>query len=329
MGEPTGGTLDYDGDVDVFVFEAEQERFYEIHVTPGTLEDPTLELSDADGAFLDYNDDYGDSLASRLIWPAPASGDYHLTVGGYGTGSYTLTVTPIVITDDHANLQSGATATAVGEPAEGTLDYDGDEDVFVFEAQQQRIYDIHVTPGTLEDSVLELWDADGFELAYNDDYGYSPASRLIWQAPETGSHYLAVGGYGTGSYTLTVTLTDIADDHADLQSGATAAAVGEATEGALDHDYDVDYFVFEAQQGQIYDIHVTLGTLEDSVLDLWDADGFHLANNDDYGDSLASRLIWRASASGDYYVSVGGYGTRTGSYALAIGTAQATDDAST
>ncbi|MCY4630568.1 MAG: PPC domain-containing protein, partial [bacterium] len=326
IGEPTDGTLDYDGDVDVFVFEAQQERIYEIHVTPGTLEDPTLELSDADGAFLDYNDDYGGSLASRLAWRAPASGDYYLSVGGFGTGSYTLTVTLIDITDDHANLQGSATAAAIGEPTDGAIDYDGDVDVFVFEAQQERIYEIHVTPGTLEDPTLELSDADGFYLVNNDDYGDSPASGLTWPAPATGDYYLTVGGYGTGSYTVTVTLTDITDDHANLQSGASTAAIGEPTDGAIDYDDDVDYFAFEARQGQLYEIHVTLGTLEDSVLDLWDADGFYLADNDDYGDSLASRLIWQAPASVDYYVAVGGFGTRTGSYTLTVTLIDITDD---
>ena len=115
-------------------------------------------------------------------------------------------------TDDHANLHSGASTAAIGEPTDGTLDYDGDVDVFVFEAQQERIYEIHVTPGTLEDPTLELSDADGAFLDYNDDYGGSLASRLAWRAPASGDYYLSVGGFGTGSYTLTVTISDITDD---------------------------------------------------------------------------------------------------------------------
>ena len=58
---------------------------------------------------------------------------------------------------------------------------------------------------TLGDSLLALFDLDGSELAYNDDHGDSFASRIVWEAPGSSNYYVEVGGYGTGSYTLTVT----------------------------------------------------------------------------------------------------------------------------
>ena len=45
---------------------------------------------------------------------------------------------------------------------------------------------------------------------------------------------------------------------------------------------------------------MALGTLNDSVMALLDADGWSVAENDDYGDSAASRIIWEALESGDY-----------------------------
>ena len=52
-----------------------------------------------------------------------------------------------------------------------------------------------------------VYDADYWELDYNDDYGDSTASQLVWEAPNSGEYYIAVGGYDieTGDYTLTVT----------------------------------------------------------------------------------------------------------------------------
>ena len=46
--------------------------------------------------------------------------------------------------------------------------------------------------------------------------------------------------------------------------------------------------------GQLYQIDVALGTLDDSELTLRDSDGWRLGSNDDHGDSSASRIVWRA-----------------------------------
>ena len=63
--------------------------------------------------------------------------------------------------------------------------------------------------GSLEDSVVSLLRADGWELAFNDDRDEeSLASLISWSAPESGSYFVEVGsfdGFGTGSYTLSVT----------------------------------------------------------------------------------------------------------------------------
>ena len=106
------------------------------------------------------------------------------------------------------------------------------------------------------------------------------------------------------------------DDHADSPAGASAVDVGEPVEGTLEYVEDVDYFVFEAEEGVSYEIDVTLGTLSDSLLTLYGADEWELAHNDDVADSLASRLHWTAPESGDYYVEVAGFDS--GSYALTV-----------
>ena len=110
--------------------------------------------------------------------------------------------------------------------------------------------------------------------------------------------------------------TCLTDDHADSPSGATAVDVGEPVEGTLGYVDDVDYFVFEAEEGLSYEIDVTLGTLSDSLLTLYGADEWELAHNDDTADSLASRLHWTAPESGDYYVEVAGFDS--GSYTLTV-----------
>ena len=200
--------------------------------------------------------------------------------------------------DDHADSIEGATAVMVAEVVQGTLDDDNDADVFVFQAEVGVTYQIDVELGTLGDSTLALFDSDEWELAYNDDHGDSFASRIVWPALSSGEYYVVVAGFGTGSYTLTVAVSDIVDDHANSIEGAAPVSVGEPAQGGLDYDDDRDFFVFEAETGVTYQVDVELGTLGDSWLALFDSDEWELAYNDDRADSLASRIVWTAPGSG-------------------------------
>lgn len=205
VGEPVDGSLDSAGYTEVFVFEAVEGELYEITASPGTLEDPTLALYDDDGWWLDSDDDSGGSLAPLMFWRASGSGPFYVEVGGYGAGSYTLTIAVSDLVDDHADSYDGATPVAVGEPVGGVLHYAGEVDYFVFEAVEGESYGIAVSPGTLEDPTLSLFDADVWQLDFDDDSAGSLAPLLLWEASYAGSHYVEVGGFGAGSYTLTIT----------------------------------------------------------------------------------------------------------------------------
>ena len=92
--------------------------------------------------------------------------------------------------------------------------------------------------------------------------------------------------------------------------------MGADVNGVIDYEGDIDYFRFTAEEGQLYQIDVALGSLPDSLLALLNPDGWELDSNDDHGDSWASRVFWEAPASGDYYLVVLGYGA--GSYTLTV-----------
>ena len=110
--------------------------------------------------------------------------------------------------------------------------------------------------------------------------------------------------------------SDGPDDHADFPDDATVIAVGVQAAGELGSDYDSDYFVFEAEQGVLYEIQIGLVTLDDSVLTLYDTEWRELAFNDDYADTFASRVYWLAEYSGDHYIEVWGYGL--GAYSVLV-----------
>jgi hypothetical protein len=216
VGEAVDAGLDYAFDLDFFVFRAEEGVFYQIDVAPGTLADSLLTLYQADpsqdqaGLFqITYNDDHGASAGSRIVWMAPAAGEYYVEVSspfGDGTVTYTLAVTAADVADDHANSFEDATLIGTGEAVSGTLDYDGDSDAFTFEAVAGGLYRIDVATGTLAGAAMAIVDADLRELVYIDHGGFEP-TRFDWEAPGPGRYYVVVSGSwgaGTGSYTLTV-----------------------------------------------------------------------------------------------------------------------------
>ena len=210
-----------------------------------------------------------------------------------------------------------AMAVPVGEPVEGALDSADDSDLFVFEAVEGILYEVRVSPGSLADPRLLLYDADGVWLDGADDSEGSLAPLLLWRASGTGSLHVEVGGYGAGSYTLMIDVSDI-DDHADSEAGATVAAVGERIEAVVDYDGDVDFFVFEAVEGETYDIEALPGTLEFLRLVLLDAAGAVL--DADIGPADSPPLLrWEASSTGSHYVAVESHAFGFyGSYSLMI-----------
>lgn len=211
--------------------------------------------------------------------------------------------------DDHADSLPTATPITVGESVGGVVGDFADSDIFTFEAEQGVFYEIDVALGSLSDSVATLYDAGGTVLDVSDDYGDSFASRITWEATYSGTHYIEVYGYDTGSYTLTVSVSEGGADEG--ARAATTVVVDTPVGSVLDHEGDIAAFVFDAREGRLYQVDIILGTLPDSAVAVYDPSGNEVAFNDDYGDSLASRAWWEASDSGSYRIEVWGYGTGT------------------
>ena len=118
---------------------------------------------------------------------------------------------------------------------------------------------------------------------------------------------------------FSITLPGGLDDHGNDQSSATQIAIDETAEGTVDDLFDYDYFVFQAEEGQTYVMVVSLGTLTDSALGLYDSTGFEVDWNDDYGDTMGSRIEWTAPTTGEYFLAVEGFDSdSTGTYTLTV-----------
>ena len=92
----------------------------------------------------------------------------------------------------------------------------------------------------------------------------------------------------------------------DIAHATPASSPPVALNGIIARPGETDYFRFHAARGATLDITVFARQLRsplDSVLDIWDATGKHLANND---DSIGpdSYLRFNVPADGDYCISV-------------------------
>ena len=113
---------------------------------------------------------------------------------------------------------SSATTTNVSVPGSYTgeaIDTSGDHDwyrVFLTAGQTYSFTTSAPQSGTGVDTILTLRDANGNQIATNDDIAYpgNTYSQIRFTATTSGGYYLDVGAYstGTGGYTLTTALAE-------------------------------------------------------------------------------------------------------------------------
>ena len=88
---------------------------------------------------------------------------------------------------------------------------------------------------------------------------------------------------------------------------ANPIAAPSAVAGVLGAPGDVDFFVFPAKAGQVFDLRILAREIRsgaDPVLDVFEKGGKHLAGNDDAAGRLDSALRFQAPADGEFEVRV-------------------------
>jgi hypothetical protein len=201
VGQDLPGRLDYETDADIFQLDASEGTIYEVVAVLDALEYLELELGDAQWRYLESGYGRDESGAVGFSWRAPSSADYYVVVRGFEAGSYILSSG--AIEGDNPDSSEEATPLEIGELVQASIYGERDVDYFVFQSALGSIYWIAVEPGTLKDSALTLYDRHS-EIAFNEDFGDSYASRILWEAPDSGTYWLSVSGYQSGTYTLSI-----------------------------------------------------------------------------------------------------------------------------
>jgi Ca2+-binding RTX toxin-like protein len=266
--ENAQGRIDAQSDTDLFAINMTAGNVYDFSVKSyqdglGTLAQANLRLLNGTGQLVTSGT--FDSLTGRTDLPVSVfeDGRYYLSVSATdlpgNTGTYSLDTRlrgEVVGEDDMAADTRSGVSAGPGQPATGVINFAGDHDWIKTTLQAGKVYVLDVlgdgdgAGGTLKDATLRLLDAQGNEIAFDDNSGAALDAHLQFAASNTGEYYLDVGSNGneTGTYTLRVRelYSGVADPLQSAQWYLSAAGV-------------------DKLKGQITGAGVTIGMVDDGV----------------------------------------------------------------
>ncbi|MBR0652924.1 hypothetical protein GXW78_24935 [Roseomonas terrae] len=292
--------------------------------------DTVLALYDSHGRLLEEDDDGGDEmLASRIDISATQRGPLILRAslldGGAGRFEVMLEAAPARAADAPPRTlaeAAGRPGLTVGEPLRLTLR--GRQEAYVAlpaDAPDLIAVTRGLSPGT--DTVLTLVDANGRELASDDDGGEEQlASRLEIPAAQRRPLFLRIGTLGGGGGTFDVVIQPDAPAATPTfprsmreATAAPALTVGQTVPLRLRRGQSA---LFRLPEGDIAVVTRNLGRGVDTVLTLLDAEGQEMSEDDDGGGGLASRLEIGAGEARPIFVRIRLLGDSAGTFELAV-----------
>lgn len=331
------GEIEEPGDRDVFRIEATENGQLRVRqsATPGSPLDTFVRVLDSEGRVIAQNDDDAVSLNSLVQFPVTAGTVLFVEAGAFGdsVGTYRVEIDLVsVVADDFPNGLPGAPLPLdrMGRAQRpGEIEFSGDRDVFRVTAGETGLLEIRqrATPGSNLDSFLRVLDEDGDELAVNDDDGVSLNSFLQIPVVRDQVLFIEAGAFGPGRgrYELIVsTGAPVLDDAGDTRATAVTLMAnpngGVVRPGGIDRPGDRDVFRFTPTTSGFLTVRqrAGMGSFLDTFVRVLDADGQQLAENDDDGFSLNSRVTVPATAGQTLFIEAGAFGQDVGGYVLEI-----------
>lgn len=244
-----------------------------------------------------------------------------LTESTDAPGAYTVNL----IEGDSIIRTGTITITAQIEPPAGSVltynqtisaifDSSRSEDQYTFEGAQGDIITLSMRSADF-DTFLMLYGPDGGQLRFNDNAIPPTDSGLFaYELPATGRYLIIAtsrdaaetGGSSrvSGTYSLTLTAARPAQDG--------TIAPGETIVGELSLVSQRAQYTFNGRSGDVVTIDQRSDAF-DSVVMLFNSDGTQLAQDDDGGGGLNSRITrFRLPADGEYVIVVDGFRGFTG-----------------
>ncbi|MBN1943093.1 MAG: hypothetical protein JW849_07340 [Phycisphaerae bacterium] len=323
-------SIDYSRDQDMFTFVAPDNGAMTVTMSgDASGVDSLLFVYNAAGRYVTANNNYqyGSRDAQTSFIVQAGQSYYVLAAGMYASaGQYDLTFTHKV--DEHGNIPALATAVALGEgttDVSGGIDYRYDRDYFQFTAAQTGGMTIHMdaAAGSYLDSMLLVQNAAGRYITWNDDVApgqTNSAVNFYVQAGQT--YYVQARGWwvSQGDYDLHFTFSP--DQQGNTPAGAQFVTLDEdgdaVIDSSLEYGYDVDWFVFAAEQNT--DMSIRMHDVDPSIrpyLSIWNDLGQRVTYGVGYyGGSTAASF--RVAAGRTYYVRAASLSPGRGDYTLSF-----------
>jgi hypothetical protein len=320
VGGQVDGAIEYSGDIDRINLDLQGGNIYTLTLTESHNHayGMMFELYDAAGNFISRAG-YADVSDNprQLTFTAQTSGTYYVAVSyNYvamtSTHGYTLTAsgsTP----DDYGDTTATATAMALNTTVHGQTTHVQDIDMLKVTLKAGVTYNLKLWPDSAYSTAnaTSAWfsvsgqdGATGITVA-RADTGFTPATD--------GAYYIAIkaGSDKPENYLFSATIAP--DDYS-----ANAASTGRLTlngtaKGTLELSGDRDWFALDMTAGMTYGLALKYGagvTLSPSAnqiaLKLVDAQGHTLTSATPSDFSNDPVLSYTATASGKFYVEIGG-----------------------
>jgi hypothetical protein len=237
---------------------------------------------------------------------------------------------------------SSTQAQFTGAATEGELSPGGDVDWYRMHVEQGQRYSITLdgvpgADGNAVDTMLGIYDAEGNQLAFNDDSNESLNSALRFSPQQSGDVFVEARAFaedGVGRYRLAATSGPVPADAVGNDATTRARVTpGQTASGSIEAEGDVDWYRLSVRTGQRY--HITLDgagdandALADPLLRVLDRDGAELAMSDDSEAGLNSALDFTPQRSGDVFIEARAFSDLyVGNYALNVTADRAPTDA--
>ena len=194
VGVPLVANIEYEADLDHFVFKATAGTLYRVSLEPSKdlkLGEVTLHLrtNDPDQAIASGFERLDDENVLVNVYLAYKTGPYFVSVSSWDIGQYTLIVETaefFEIGDDHGNSREDATPLDAPGSLPGQFDHAGDIDYFVFYAEEGVHYEIENVEEFVPGFWLKLSDQDSLVQA---------GPQIRWVAPASGPYWIVAEGY--------------------------------------------------------------------------------------------------------------------------------------
>lgn len=337
VGGAVTGRVDTTSDEDWFRITLTSGVSYRIDLrgsdtSGGTLRDPYVRLLNSGGSVLSTDDDAGTGTDSQILFTATSSGTYYIAASGFDgeQGTYTLSVTSTVVTDDYAATTATTGAITVGATVTGNIATAADVDwlrvaltagtLYQFDGRGSAAFN-----GTLADPTMQLLNSSGTVLRTDNDSGDGSDARILYTPTASGAYYVAMrstSATATGTYTVGVTANP--DDFAATTATTGVASVGSTTSGIVERAGDRDWFRATLTAGTTYSIEVRATSpgsgirwTESSVI-LHSSSGATLSSDTRSGLAAAARLTYTPTNTGAFYIDALAFSTGVGAYTVTV-----------